>query len=195
MANAADADSPTLPTLPKVEDVDLGGDVTLVVGQEPNQARIKVLKALLAFVSKYFATLFSNTFREGEVAAAGKELFLKDDDPRSFITLCKILHMELDPTEKGMAPHELLGLAVVADKYGCVKALGLSLKTIFPEKPTVPVTFQEAGQLVCAAYLLNHAALFYNYTQHMMAGYTEPFTSLAVSDTGLLLPMFTWCTT
>lgn len=177
----------------KIEDVDLGGDVTILVGPEEGQARIKVSKALLSLVSKYFATLFGNTFKEGDIAAAGKEVLLKDDGAKAFVMLCKILHMRFPLPGQPLTAREVLDLAIVADKYGCVQALSLSLRSLFPDKATSGgTTFQDMGKFMCAAYLLDHAHLFQKFTRAIMADYTEPFTELALTDMGKHLPMTIW---
>ncbi|KAK5128554.1 hypothetical protein LTR85_003225 [Meristemomyces frigidus] len=177
---------------PKIEDFDLGGDVTLLVGPTPTPTRVTVSKALLCFASKYFATLFSNTFKEGDIATTGKEVKLNDDEPKAFVTLCKILHMRYDTPDKPLAAHDVLGVAIVADKYDCVHALALSVRSIFPEQAPMGTTFQGAGELVCAAYLLDQPLLFERFTQAIMRDYAESFLQIAFSEMGRRVPMATW---
>jgi len=173
--------------------VDLGGDVTLTVGNGETQVRLKVSKALLSFASKYFATLLGPMFREGADAAANKDIDLHDDDPKAMTVLCKILHMQYDLPEKSLSANELLNLAIVADKYGCIRAVKLSLESIFPRYPIVGTTFQQTGDFICAAYLFDHPVLFERFTGSAILDYAESFTELAFTETGQRVSSIIWC--
>jgi len=179
---------PELPTI-----IDLGGDVTLAVGTETTQLRLRVSKALLSLASKYFATLLGPSFREGADASEKKDIELSDDDSKAMSLLCKILHMQYQLPTKSLSPDELLGLAVVGDKYGCVKALALSVRSIFPEKTdTAGTTFEHIGKLVCAAYPLDNAPLFERLTHAMFTDYVDSFVPVGHSEAGQLLPSSIW---
>ncbi|KAK5135234.1 hypothetical protein LTR08_005484 [Meristemomyces frigidus] len=172
--------------------IDLGGDITLLVGREDAQVGLLVSKPLLSLVSKYFTTLFSATFKEGGDAATGKPIKLEDDDPKAVITLCKILHMQYEPSGVSLTSNELLDLAIVADKYDCVKPLALSLRSIFPDTGIYRAPFIDDANLVCASYLLDHPSLFRRYTQAIVKDHTTSFKNLASSGMGQRLPMALW---
>lgn len=75
-----------------MENIDLGGDITLLVGST-SQVRLKVSKAILSFASSYFAALLGPHFKEGADAAEQKDVELQDDDGKAMTMLCQILHM------------------------------------------------------------------------------------------------------
>lgn len=99
--------------------VDLGGDTNIVAGVAGCQVRLRVSKALLSFASTYFSALFRHNFKEGGIAVQGGDIVLEEDEPDALVNLCKILHMQYT-APRPMSPTELLHLAIVADKYGCV---------------------------------------------------------------------------
>lgn len=109
----------------QIQELDLGGDVSLLVGAEGSQQlRVRASKALLAYASDYFKTLFGPRFSEGSSAAAGKDIQLADDDPQAFGLLCKLLHMRYlsqDPPNYD----QLVALGVVADKVGLKRKISM----------------------------------------------------------------------
>ena len=190
MATIKDA---TRPLQQEVETVDLGGDVTLLVGCGDSHVRLRVSGALLSLVSKYFATLFSATFKEGGDAASGVPIILAEDYSTAVTMLCKILHMQHELLFLPLLPKQLLDLAIAADKYDCVKPLALSPKSIFPEDGAGNGDFTDVVNLVCASYLLDQPQLFQHFTRSMVKDHTTPFDDLASSSTGQLVPMGVWC--
>lgn len=104
----------------QIQELDLGGDISLLVGAEGSQQlRVRASKALLAYASDYFKTLFGPHFSERASAAAGKDIQLADDDPQAFGLLCKILHMRYR-SEDPPTYDDLVALGVVADKVSSV---------------------------------------------------------------------------
>lgn len=100
----------------QIQELDLGGDVCLLVGAEDSQQlRIRASKALLQYASPYFATLFGPHFSEGTSAGAGKDITLADDNAEAFALLCNILHMRYRSQEPP-SYNQLMELGVVADK-------------------------------------------------------------------------------
>jgi hypothetical protein len=110
-----------------------------------------------AYTSEYFATLLGPGFKEG--TDLDKAIELKEDDANGFAILCKILHMNLDSSELPLSSQDVLSLAVVADKYGCVKPTKLSLKAVFPDAIPTCTDFKQAGEHISAAYILDQASL------------------------------------
>lgn len=111
----------------QIQELDLGGDISLLVGAEGSQQlRIRASKTLLAYASDYFNALFGPHFSEGASAAAGQDIQLADDDPQAFALLCKILHMRYlsqDPPDYD----QLVALGIVADKVGLKRMIGMKV--------------------------------------------------------------------
>jgi hypothetical protein len=171
--------------------VDLGGDANLLVGPKGSQVRIRVCKALLCFASKYFNALFSSKFSEGGLAEQGQDVMLGEDEPDAVVNLCKILHMKYTwPTP--MNPKELLHLAIVADKYDCVKAIHLAVQPLF-RTGTFSCDCWGARDLIVASYLLGHPRYFCEYTKMMLAHYSYPLAEIGVSEVGRRIPISTRC--
>ena len=126
MATTDEGHNPASPT-----DVDLGGDVNLLVGPPGCQTRLHVSKALLSMVSSYSRVMFSSNFREGASATVGEDIKLTEDEPYAAINLLKILHMNYT-APKPMGSLELLHVAIVADKWDCAKAIYLTLDGLAP---------------------------------------------------------------
>ncbi|EMC92591.1 hypothetical protein BAUCODRAFT_76882 [Baudoinia panamericana UAMH 10762] len=180
------------PSLP-VALIDLGGDVILTVGPEETAVRVKVSKAPLALVSKVFATLLGPAFREGADIAALKDIALPDDDPKVMRTMLEILHMRFAVPKTALPGKELLGLAIVADKYDCVRALQMSLESIFPKRVATHGSFEELGDLINASYILDHPHLFEQYTQDAVKRYSRPYKQFGQSDVTQQVPEHLWC--
>ena len=179
----------TAPALPRI--VDLGGDANLLVGPNGCQVRIRVCKALLCFASKYFNALFSGNFSESVFEGQGQDVPLEEDEPDAVVNLCKILHMKYT-WPASMTPKELLHLAIVADKYDCVKALQLSVQSLFPRSK---LTCDAWGvrDLIVASYLLDHPEWFQKYTKILIGSYTQPLSEIGLSEMGQRVPMAVWC--
>lgn len=174
------------------EEIDLGGDVYVLVGHEGSQIRLKVLSSLLALVSQYFRTLFGSRFNEGEESAQGKDITLQDDDAQAFTLLCRIIHMQYALPKQALGPDELLSLAIVADKYGCVQPLTLTLNSIFPAISSI-VTFGDACDLASAAYLLDHPMLFQQLTHSLIYDHANSIMEATSAACGAHIPIHAWC--
>lgn len=75
-------------------------------------------------------------------------------------------------------------------KYGCVGSLRLSLDFLFSRDVSDLPTMSEA---VIASYLLDQPVLFKRFTKYMVLNSDQPFTSLAMSDHGQMIPTQVWC--
>jgi len=204
MTNTNDANSPNDATNPnnptntnhadivqpvRPKDVDLGGDVSLIFGVKGCQVRIKVQKALLFMVSTYFRALFSPGFSEGNTA--GADIELDEDEPDAIVNLMKILHMQYTwPIP--MTALELVSLAVVADKYDCVKAIQLSLGNLFPSIPE-SFTAKDMVKLAAAAYLFDNPHFFRACTFKLLISYPDSVKDFARLETAQHIPLQAWC--
>ena len=151
---------------------------------------INVSKALLSYASDYFKTLFSNKFSEGHLAELDSNIELEEDEPEAVVNLCKILHMKYTGL-RPMGATELLRLAIVADKYMCVEAIGLAADALFPTE-TKGMACEPVRDLVVAAYLLDQPAHFRRCTKAIMTDYTKSFATVALSEEGQRVPATVW---
>lgn len=120
--------------------VDPQGDV--VINTSTEGFSLLVSSKILSLASPVFAAMFSPHFREGNslatAASAPITIDLLEDAPAALENICNVLHYKHDLVTVKMHFHELLEIAVVADKYDLAKSLGpwryiwLS-KVVFPE--------------------------------------------------------------
>lgn len=173
-------------------DIDLGGDVYLLIGPEASQVGIKVLSSLLVLISPYFCTLFGPRFREGADVADGKEIRLEDDDLEAFTLLCRIIHMKCALSDQPLSLEELLELAIVADKYQCVGALALTFNSIFPTDSTA-LSFSATCKLVVASYLFDHPRFFRQFTRELVLEYSTSILKATRLPCASRMPLHAWC--
>jgi len=173
----------------QTRDVDLGGDVSLIFGVKGCQVRIKAQKALLSMVSTYFRALFGAGFSEGNTP--GSEVELDEDEPDAIVSLMKILHMQYTGPMP-MTALELVSLAVVTDKYDCVKAVRLSLDALFPAATARLLPVTDMVKLAVAAYLLDYPTLFTKTTFNLTVSYSASCSKLAELDIAQRIPLQAW---
>lgn len=172
--------------------LDLGGDTTLIVGQDGSKMRVLVDKKLLTGYSQYFKTLFGSDFSEGTAAIHGEDIVLKDDDPKDMALLLEILHRRYD-SDMGLTPPELIALGIVADKYECTLALHSFTEFLFAPYPsTSELDCNVMCDLAVAAYLLDLPVHFERYTKSLILESDTPLSSLGLSDNGQLIPVSAW---
>ena len=170
----------------EIKTVDLGGDTNLLVGPAGCQVRIRVLKTLLSLASKYSCDLFSQGFMQGD------DVVLDEDEPDAMVNLCKILHMQYT-APKPMNSKELLHLGIVAEKYGCVKAIRLAVEPLFPtDTKSWTIDLWATRDLVVAAYLLDHGPMFSTYNCIIFTRYTHSLAEVALSEVGQRIPIAAW---
>jgi hypothetical protein len=124
----------------------------------------------------------------------GEDVVLAEDEPDALVNLCKILHMQYT-APKPMTSTELLHLGIVADKYGCVKAIQLAVEALFPTNLnfyTITMGVVATRDLVVAAYLLDHAAMFDQYTRIIFTCHSHSLAVIALSETGQRMPVAAW---
>jgi len=171
------------------KDIDLGGDVSLIFGVKGCQVRIKAQKALLSMVSNYFRALFSQGFSEGSKPAS-EALELDEDEPDAIVSLMAILHMRYTGPMP-MTTLEIVSLAVVTDKYDCVKAVRLSLDALFPAIAT-DMSATDMVRLAVAAYLLDYPGMFTKATLKLITYYRTAIPQLVELDIAQRIPFKAW---
>lgn len=100
------------------EEVDLGGDVFILVGPEGSQIRLKVLsqnstQGLHRHSLSCIASLSHSVgpgFEEGTQCAQGKDIEIKKENTKAPTVLCEILHMRYTLKKDQSEPKRSTGL-------------------------------------------------------------------------------------
>lgn len=83
---------------------------------------IKVNSAVMSIGSGYFRTLLRSNFRE----ASSRIVEMPEDDPELFLDYCRILHRDLDATNK--SPAWFMGIAKIAEMRVSTSALRAEIR-------------------------------------------------------------------
>lgn len=105
--------------------IDPDGDVALLLSPNLLPLRLIVSSKILSLASPVFAAMFSPNFREGRSlsSACPTEIPLPDDPPAAIEAIANILHFR-HKLVSAVEFDSILDLALVADKYDLVNALG-----------------------------------------------------------------------
>ena len=105
-------------------DIDLAGDVMLILGDSGDQTRVRVSSKVLSLASPVLAAMFSSKYSEGyNLAEKGYlEVTLREDNPQAMIFLSKALHFQQTLSQVSLPLLE--ELAILCDKYDASLALG-----------------------------------------------------------------------
>jgi len=172
------------------EELDLNGDIYVLVGVDEPKVRIKVSSALLSIASPYFRTLFGTQFKEASDIASNKDVKIEEEDKESFKLLCKILHMQRQPDNTPNSD-ELLALAILVDKYDCINAMALAARGLFPESLQSQV-WADIVKFAIASYLLDQPRLFKLLTEIIINEYNWPVAKFAMLENARGVPMIAW---
>lgn len=178
-----------IPIIPKSDDwiLDDEGDVMLVVGRsEP--CRIRVSSKILSLASDVFKAMFSPRFREGSSLRSAENrstepmiIDLPEDDPAAMLSLCQLLHCQIDMLDPHPDVMTLLSLATVCDKYNCVPALRYPSHIWL--NPLVDFTgANNLNDLLVASYLFDCAEVFTKVTCKLLEKWTGSFRELIRDD-------------
>lgn len=140
--------------------IDPEGDVILICGDTEFQVSSKVL----SLASPVFQAFFSPRFAEGQhTSSKANRIQLFDDDAESMRFMCAVLHHKC-ASANGVGLERLERLAVVTDKYDCVRAMYYWAKCeIYNTKHT-----KEPSRLLWPAYVFDEAQFFNSLTKFMM---------------------------
>ncbi|CAD6572004.1 MAG: hypothetical protein ASARMPREDX12_004854 [Alectoria sarmentosa] len=143
-----------------IEVIDPEGDVILVCGK----TEIQVSSKVLSLASPVFKALFSPNFAEGQPTSSQvSRIRLHDDDVESMRFMCAVLHHKC-ASANGIGLERLERLAVVTDKYGCVRAMYYWARCeINNTKHT-----KEPSRLLWPAYAFDEAQFFNSLTKFML---------------------------
>ncbi|RPB11921.1 hypothetical protein P167DRAFT_606075 [Morchella conica CCBAS932] len=168
--------------------VDPQGDV--VINTSAKGFSLLVSSKILSVASPVFAAMFSPHFREGNslaTAPAPITIDLLEDAPEALENICNVLHYKHDLVTVKMHFHELLEIAVVADKYDLAKSLG-PWRYIWLNRVVLPECGSCDGggwqREIFLMYVFGQASEFKSYTS-MEITWLEP----CYGDKGMFEPL------
>jgi hypothetical protein len=156
------------------------GDVFLVVGR--NKMKLRVSSLFLKVASRPFSALFGPDWKEGHnmLSQDGPvEVPLPEDDSEALRLICAVIHHRNEMVPQKLAPADVLGVAVTADKYDCVGALK------FASRDWLQLREMEARDLMfltAAAYLFRNAEAFKEITKAIILNYGGPYLALSCAE-------------
>ena len=173
-------------------DISLDGDVVLIVG--PQQVGLRVHSLRLRCASKVFDSMFGPTWSEGQglCQESPREVPLPEDDADALHTICLVLHYRHD-VRSDLTPHEVLRIAIMADKYD----LGVALKYARTQwlKSENTVEMLDTAYLMLAAFLLSDMDAFVATNLRLILDYEGSYKKLLDDETiSEFLDWETFCT-
>jgi BTB/POZ domain len=149
--------------LSAIVEIAADGDVILVVG--PEKVKLRVHSLFLKVASKPFSVMFGPDWKEGHNMLRPVEVPLPDDNAAALKLICAIIHHRNQKVPQTLAADDVFGIAVTADKYGCVGALK------FASGNWLRPLQNEAHDLIllaAAAYLFRSAPAFKEITKALI---------------------------
>jgi hypothetical protein len=119
-----DMDEPSNHNQEAFVDMAPDGDCILVVG--PDTVKLRVHSLFLRTASKPFSAMFTPEWKEGDALLSQSgpiEILLPEDNATYMRLLCAIIHHKRDEVPADLSAHDVLGVAIAADKYDCVQAV------------------------------------------------------------------------
>jgi hypothetical protein len=96
--------------------IDESGDLTLIVGEQSGQVRFLVSTSVLRLASPVWKAMITGQFRE----SSAKEIPFPDDNATAMGVILHLAHLRYKKVPKSMDFSDLVGLAVICDKYDVV---------------------------------------------------------------------------
>lgn len=160
--------------------LDNEGDIMLIVGSS-DPCHIRVSSKILSLASDVFKAMFSPHFREGSslrcVENTTAELIviaLPEDDATAMLSLCQLLHYQIDMVDPYPDATDLLALATICDKYDCAHAIRYA-SHIWLSQLVDSADLGSLNSLLVASYLFDCAVMFTKATCRLLEGWTGPF--------------------
>ncbi|OQO10496.1 hypothetical protein B0A48_03793 [Cryoendolithus antarcticus] len=172
------------------------GDIILVCNDDFHpQLKIRVSSCILANSSNVFRALFSERFAEGHAVHTGEtnEIHVVET-PRVFLVMCSLLHHStIDESKTPVV--DLLELALLIDKYDCVKPLksaSCAMLQILLEPLANHYCVDETDYLhvATAAYIMDQPEAFVQSTKKLLRSYEGQHGALDGRCVDLLPPTF-----
>lgn len=162
-------------------------DVVLLIDDEEGSGerrRLRVSTAVLKTASSYFRKLFGPNFQEGKSIkdGANAEIVLKDDHPEAMELMLSALHSRHTRRLKTLKPLVLAHVALLADKYLCLEALG-DRTAVWLHNSKVQGHDQVGyGHLITAAYYFQSSKYFEKATAAVIPHFTSDWVQDGPSD-------------
>jgi hypothetical protein len=174
-----------------VDEITADGDVILVVG--PEEVKLRVHSLFLRAASKPFSAMFGPYWKEGHNMLDRDEpveLLLPEDNASALKLVCAIIHHQNNIVPQNLAAGDVLGIAIVADKYDCVDALK------FASGNWLQLGENEAGDLMiltAAAYLFQNARAFKEITRALILYHDDPYFALSREEVESTMTWTVFC--
>jgi len=166
----------TLTIMSSTTDQDLTCDIILVVGED--QVRISASSLLLCLASKPFSKMLGPNFKEGQSddGSTEKEIPLPADKPSAIKLMCNIIHHRIHETSHTPAAIEIHDLAIVSDKYDCIRATALAARAWI--HPNSARDTNELGLFLISASIFALPKAFYKVSTSLVLNHQGSYKVL-----------------
>ncbi|KAF9871376.1 hypothetical protein CkaCkLH20_11023 [Colletotrichum karsti] len=174
------------------------GDLTLLVGPEPNHHPLRVHSLVLKNASPVFASMLQPPYLESATLftatpSSPARISLPEDDPLAVETICRVLHNRADAAVYELSAEEVLRVAVAADKYDCAGAMALAAEYwLSPGKLEGLMNAARDGcigfrrcDLLLASYWFKHERVFGEVTRALVVNVVGGFEGLVEGREGV----------
>ncbi|KAL3587904.1 hypothetical protein FPOAC2_13803 [Fusarium poae] len=185
MENSKDAEANT------VFEIAADGDLILIAG--PQETRLRIHSMSLMAASKVFSVMFGPDWKEGhDMRDHDKpfELLLPDDNAAALKIICSVIHYQNEKVPRTLVAGDVLAVAIVADKYGCIDALKFASET------WLRTSRDKASNLMllaAAAYLFRNAQAFNEITRALVFDYDGTYLALSWDEVESVMPWRVLC--
>ncbi|MCJ1432888.1 hypothetical protein MMC27_002246 [Xylographa pallens] len=172
-------------------EIDPRGDVILELTWPDGKIGLLVSSKAMSLASTVFDTLFNSSFNEGlQRQTASKKLIipLPQDDAEAFTIVCQVVHHRADEVSQDLTADCLVDIAIICDKYECVKAISPASATWFQALDPISFVASENHKLLHAAYVLDAPHAFSRISWEILLNHRGPYKDLAhIDNHGLLI--------
>jgi hypothetical protein len=186
-----DMDGPNNHNQEGLVDMAPDGDCILVVG--PDMVKLRVHSLSLRAASKPFSAMFTPEWKEGDTLLSQSrpiEILLPEDDATGMRLVCAIIHHKNQEVPANLSAHNVLGVAITADKYDFVHAVKSASDNWLRNRK------DEASDLIAlaaAAYLLRNENAFKEITKRMILTHSGRYYDLCSEEVGSVMDWKVFC--
>ncbi|KAF4439126.1 btb poz [Fusarium acutatum] len=174
-----------------IVDIAPDGDILLAIG--PDKIKLRVKSMLLMAASKPFSAMLGPNWKEGHDMRhhdGPLEILLPDDDATALEIICLVVHHQNDRVPQSLAAGDMLAIAVTADKYDCINALGFASNTWLRDLKVKP---EDLMLLTAVAYLFRNAQAFKEVTAALVLNHNNSYLGLLGKEVESVLPWKLLC--
>lgn len=144
-------------------EIDLNGDLILLVGEESGQIRMRVSSSVLSATSPMFQNMLSGRFKEGNSLDSEdpEEIPLPEDYAVTVEVFCNIAHQNGSKVPSQLSPHELLLFAEFVDKHQCQSSFDFHLRAWIEAALAGAPTATDLQFILEACFLLDRPQAFW----------------------------------